>query len=44
MLNIGFRWYIRGWGVSKRGCVPHVDYVYVKAMSKSNALMKFDGN
>ena len=26
------------------GREPHIDYVYVKAISKSNALMKFDGN
>ena len=44
MHNIGFRWYIRGWGVSKLGRVSHTDYVYVQAISKTNAFMKFDGN
>ena len=27
---------------SEAGRVPHIDYVYVKAISKSNSLMKFD--
>ena len=26
------------------GRVPHVDYVYIEAISKSNSLIKFDGN
>ena len=26
------------------GRVPHIDYVYVEAISKSNVLMMFDGN
>ena len=26
------------------GRVPHIDYVYVKAISKSNALMKLERN
>ena len=36
--------YIRGWIVSKQVRVPHIDYVYVEAISKSNALMKFNRN
>ena len=28
----------------RMGRVPHVDYVYVEAISKSNSLIKFDGN
>ena len=28
----------------KAGHVPHIDYVYFKAISKSNMLVKFDRN
>ena len=28
----------------RTGRVPHIDYVYVEAISKSNALMKFHRN
>ena len=31
-------------GMYRKGRVPHIDYVYVRVISKSNALMKFDLN
>ena len=47
MRSIGFkavrRWYIRA-GCIEAGRVPHTDYVYFEAISKSNTLMNFDRN
>ena len=34
----------KGLGCIEKGSVPHIDYVYVEAISKSNALMKFHRN
>ena len=34
----------KGLGCIEVGRVPHIDYVYVEAISKSNAYMKFDRN
>ena len=34
----------KGLGCIEASRVPHIDYVYVKIISKSTALMKFDGN
>ena len=34
----------KGLGCIEAGRVPHIDYVYCKAISKSNTLMKFHRN
>ena len=34
----------KGLDCFEAGRVPHIDYVYFKAVLKSNTLMKFDGN
>ena len=34
----------KGPGCIEAGRVPHIDYVYVEAISKNNWLMKFDRN
>ena len=34
----------KGLGCIEAGRVPHIDYVYCEAMSKSNTLMKFHRN
>ena len=34
----------KGLGCIEMGRVPHIDYVYVEAISKSNALMKYHRN
>ena len=34
----------KGLGCFEVGRVPHIDYVYVEAISKSNSLMKLDRN
>ena len=34
----------KGLGCIETGRVPHIDYVYVEAISKRNSLMKFDRN
>ena len=43
MHNIGFRWYISGWTVTKQ-FVCLILTVYCEAMSKGNTLMKFNRN
>ena len=32
----------KGMGCIEAGRIPHIDYVYVEAISKSNELMKFE--
>ena len=48
MHTIGFkavqRWCKKGLNCIEAGRVPHMDYVYVKAMSKNDPFMKFDRN
>ena len=39
-----YRVVYKGLGCIEVGRVPHIDFVYVKAISKSNAIMKFDRN
>ena len=34
----------KGLDCIEAGRVPHIDYVYVEAVSKSNTLLKFDRN
>ena len=39
-----YRGGIQGLGCIEAGRVLHIDYVYVEAISNTNALMKFDRN